>query len=611
MEQEPLQATERGGLMSHLAVLARILSPSARRSLVVLGVLTALSGLVELVGVSLLIPFIAFASKMNPFGVSQSILKRLLASLSDFGIPPSYFTFSLGLIFLAGIAAANLCLCLYQYYAQNVVYTLKAELSANVARVISRRSITWYDQQNSGELSKSLMTDVAHAIEFTYAAVQVFAIAMRGLVVYCFFLFAQPKLALTTAFLMVAGYWVVFHFIHRPLVKAGAEAWKSDAAMYRLCSELVGGARALKVTATGGFVVAELAQAAERGIQPQIMRNMPGFITRALLETFTVASVIALLVYFNFQDGNLANGLPMLSAYALAGVRLIPAVQQALNFMVQMRFYVPALERIDDLLTHEDKPEQVDGKPCTFADKVEVRELSYCYDEDSPVLKKVSFTIRKRQRVALIGETGAGKSTLVDLLLALRFANQGGIYIDSDRLAVDNCVSWRRLVGYVPQSIYLRDASISENVAFGIPKDQIQKERVELACRAACLHDFILSLPDGYATEVGERGVRLSGGQCQRVGIARALYHDPEVVIFDEATSALDNVTEAQVLEALDSLKGVKTLVVVAHRLNTVWDFDQLFVLEKGELVGQGTTAELLANCPTFQRLAMSQKKEV
>jgi ATP-binding cassette subfamily C protein len=219
------------------------------------------------------------------------------------------------------------------------------------------------------------------------------------------------------------------------------------------------------------------------------------------------------------------------------------------------------------------------------------------------VLEDVSLTVQRGESVAIVGTSGAGKSTLVDLILGLHRPQQGVIRVDGVNIA-DDVEGWQRQIGLVPQEVYLLDASLRENVAFGIPDDEIDDDRVTTAIRRAQLEQFVVGLPEGLATETGERGVRLSGGQRQRLGIARAFYTDPQVLVLDEATSALDNATEAELSSMIAELHGTLTMIVIAHRLSTVKNCDRVFLLEHGRLSASGTFEQLLATSPAFARLA-------
>jgi ABC-type multidrug transport system fused ATPase/permease subunit len=246
-------------------------------------------------------------------------------------------------------------------------------------------------------------------------------------------------------------------------------------------------------------------------------------------------------------------------------------------------------------------------EPLRLHEKLELREVAYAYpNAERPALSGLSLTIPARSSVGIVGGTGAGKTTAMDLLLGLLAPSEGAVSVDGVEIEGDvGRRAWRRSIGYVPQHIFLSDDTVASNIAFGLPVEEIDMVAVERAARMAELHDFVMKeLPGGYQTLVGDRGARLSGGQRQRIGIARALYHDPDVLIMDEATSALDNVTERAVIEAMNRLGGDKTVVMVAHRLSTVRDCDLIFLLEHGKVGAQGSFDELLEISPAFRDMA-------
>jgi ABC-type multidrug transport system fused ATPase/permease subunit len=245
--------------------------------------------------------------------------------------------------------------------------------------------------------------------------------------------------------------------------------------------------------------------------------------------------------------------------------------------------------------------------PLSLNESINFSCLSFSYDSaEKEALTNLSFNIKKGSSIGLVGSTGAGKTTLVDIILGLLIPTSGEFKVDDIVINDSNIRQWQKSLGYVPQDIYLVDASISENIALGIPFEKIDQSQVEKCAHLAHVHNFIVEeLDQGYQTQVGERGVRLSGGQRQRIGIARALYHDPEVLVFDEATSALDNVTEKAVIEAVNILSHKKTIIMIAHRLSTVKNCDQIIYLEQGEIIDSGNYQELIERNPKFRNMAI------
>lgn len=595
-------------MIAALRSLWNVVDSRARRDFMLLALVSTLAGFIETLSVGLIIPFMAAATKTGPFGGSRIWTESWHTQLSALGFREDSYTFVLALFFVAGNCLANAAVVSYQYFALKVVYQQKASLATRLLGELARKSLGWYESENSGELSKSLMMDVERVILSLSSLAQLVGIVIRVSILAMFFMLAQLRLAVSLAATLLLAFYVVFRFVHRPLVAAGKQSQDSHVAMYELANDIFGGTREIKVSGSADFFVERFRRSADASVYPEVVRGMPPHVTRMGLETSILSTIILILVYFHTRDGDLANGLPILSAYAIAGIRLLPPLQQAIFHWVQIRFLNPSVFRVEELLKKE-TGETFGQTQLSFDKTISLREVGFAYPGAAATLNRLSLSIQKRQRIALVGSTGAGKTTLMDLLLGLRRPGQGQILIDDQPLTPENLRAWLGQVGYVPQNPYLLDASVRENVAFGVSPREINEERLIRACQAAHIHDFIQNdLPAGYSSQIGERGVRLSGGQCQRLSIARALYHDPEVVLFDEATSALDNVTEELILKALDGLKGRKTLIVVAHRLNTIWDFDQIFVLDQGNLVGSGRAPDLLENCPAFQALARNSR---
>ena len=310
--------------------------------------------------------------------------------------------------------------------------------------------------------------------------------------------------------------------------------------------------------------------------------------------------LIALLAYFlaSKPDG-VSKAVPILGALALAAQRLLPLMQQAYSSWANLRqnqhSLKDTLEFLDQPLPDNLNDESIQAIPISNA--IELNRISFAYSpEQKEVFQDLSLKIPKGSRIGFIGETGSGKSTLLDIIMGLLLPTKGALEIDGMPITADKLRSWQKHVAHVPQSIFLADGSIAENIAFGIPKDQIDFDQVEMAAKQSQIHEMITSLPEKYETLVGERGVRLSGGQRQRIGIARAIYKQANVIIFDEATSALDSETEKAVMEAIDSLSNELTILIIAHRLSTLQNCNLIVQLEKGSIKRTGNYQQVVNN---------------
>ncbi len=475
--------------------------------------------------------------------------------------------------------------------------------------------------QNSARLVKSLLEEVNRGITKGFVpATRLLTQGISAILILGLLIWADPRLALTLSLVIGGFYSVVYALTRRKQQRWGEVASAAKTERLRIANEAFGGIKELKVLGREDHALARYRIASERFARAYAANGMVGVVPRFTLETLAYGGIVVAVLYLLQTRNSLGEIFPMLALYALGANRLMPAVQEIFHSLMQMKFGAAAVDslvadlhglpgsRLGPAPLRPAIPDQPTGPPpgprAVLDSGIRFERVTFVYPgAPEPALHDVSLTISAGTTVALVGPTGSGKSTLMDLMLGLYPPSEGQILIDDRVLDAANPEGWQRRIGYVPQSVFMSDESITRNIAFGVPDDSLDFEAVRRAAHAAQLEEFVASLPDGYDTVVGERGVRLSGGQRQRIGIARALYHSPEVLLLDEATSALDSGTEAAVLHALQTQTGPRTIVLIAHRLTSVRNCDLIYVLDRGRVVAQGNYQSLVASHPSFRAL--------
>ncbi|HUF93696.1 MAG TPA: ABC transporter ATP-binding protein, partial [Candidatus Limnocylindria bacterium] len=390
----------------------------------------------------------------------------------------------------------------------------------------------------------------------------------------------------------------------------GQELRRLDSGILQALHQSLGGLKEVKITGREAFFSKEFAwrQQAAGGVRARHATLTATL--RMLVEAVFVCALLLVSLLVTLRSDAAADTVPMLALFAYAGFRVIPSANRLLLNIAQIRYGRALLEDVDNDVAAFARHAAADLPPeeadIAFEDAVELRDVSYAYEDGERVLTDVRLTIRRGESIGIVGATGSGKSTLLDLLLGLLAPTSGSITVDGRDIRA-GLRSWQRLIGYVPQTTFLIDDSLRRNIAFGLADADIDERRVEAAVRMAQLSDVAAALPRKLDTLIGERGVRLSGGQRQRVAIARALYTQPQMLVFDEATSALDTQTERELIAAIDTLRGAKTLVVVAHRLSTVRRCDRLVFLRQSRVAAVGPFDQLLADSDDFRAMAAEE----
>jgi ATP-binding cassette, subfamily B, bacterial PglK len=342
--------------------------------------------------------------------------------------------------------------------------------------------------------------------------------------------------------------------------------------------------------------------------------NFVAYCPRYALESLGMILIIAMAYFLRLEAGGLVEAMPVLGAMALGAQRVLPALQQGFGSWTRIASshasLIDTLKFLDQFLSEENL--KTDVTPLDFQDSIQYKGVGFRYTDEGPwILKGLNLSIPKGARVGFVGSTGSGKSTAINLLMGLLMPSEGKILVDGQAVNGHRIRAWQKSVAHVPQSIYLSDNTLAENIAFGVPLKEIDMDRVRHAAQQAQIAEFIESQPEGYQVLVGERGIRLSGGQRQRIGIARALYKQASVLVFDEATSALDNTTENAVMSSIDTLKGGLTILNIAHRITTVRHCDIIVELDQGRIVMQGTYEQLLDRSPSFGKMVRAGEEEI
>jgi len=383
-----------------------------------------------------------------------------------------------------------------------------------------------------------------------------------------------------------------------------------SASIMQSLQQSIGGVKEVKILGRESFFTSIFARRWRELMRVQVRRGALEVAPRLVVETLFVGGVMGVIIAL--YGGGVGGVVPLLGLLAYAGLRILPSLHWIVYYQNNLRFGAAALDEIDRdwrNLAEADRNARA-ASPLPLRDEIRLSAVTYRYaGADRDALSHVELTIKRGESVGIVGATGAGKSTLVDVILGLLDPTSGIVTVDGVDIR-ERLASWQRQIGYVPQSIYLMDDSIRRNIAFGIEDDAIDEQRVVGALRMAQIESFVESLPDGLDTLVGERGVRLSGGQRQRVAVARALYHDPEVLVFDEATAALDTQTESELAREVQSLQRKKTLIIIAHRLDTVRHCDRLIFLVDGRVVDTGPFDELQKHNAAFRQLCAAPTRE-
>lgn len=586
-----------------------LLDARERRRFWMLAGIMVFVAFVEVIGISSVLLLLQVLA--DPDIISRNYWLSTLYSATGF---TSAFAFQIALaLAVMGVVFVGLAIKAFGNYAVIRYAAMRGyTISSRLLGAYLHQPYEWFLERNSAEIGRNVLgeTDGVVGRVITPALRLISSVLLVGAIV-GLLVVVDPMVTLLSAVLLGGSYALIYLWLRDRLRKLGEDMMQAFGERFRVSQEATGGIKEVKLLGLEESYTRLYEKSAIRSSNASATLSAIAELPRYALEAITFGTLLTLILLLLLRsDGDIAAIVPTLGVFAFSVMRLLPALQQIYHALASIRGARASLDMITSDYVEamgKPRPSVAVKAPLRLERALELSQVGFSYATAvRPAVTGLDLAIPARTTVGIVGGTGAGKTTLVDLVLGLLTPQTGEIKVDGVPVTSDNLRAWQKTLGYVPQSIFLTDDTIAANIAFGVPKDQIDMAAVERAARTAALHGFVTTdLPLGYNTLVGERGVRLSGGQRQRIGIARALYNDPTLLILDEATSALDNITERVVMDAVQAIRADKTIILIAHRLTTVKTCDVIFLMEHGRLVAQGTYDALVEGNETFRTMAV------
>ena len=595
--------------MENIKKILDLLSPSEQRRLYILLFLILMMAFIEMLGVASILPFMAVLA--NPEIIdSNLILKYFFEKSTLFGVDTiEKFLFFLGLLVFIFLITSLFLKALTTYVQLRFTLIREYSVGKKLIEHYLNQPYVWFLNKHSADLGKSILSEVNQVINGVMVpTMNLIAQSSVAFAILILLFFTDPYLAFTIGIILIGSYGIIYFFMKKFINKIGHERLQANSDRFAAVSEAFNANKEVKLLGLEQTYIERFSKPAKIYAVNQATAQVIAQLPRFLLEAIAFGGMILIILLLMNRGSNFITIIPVLSLYAFAGYRLIPALQQIYNASTSLRFSNPSINYLHNEFKNFklSKKFQNEIKNLTIEKEIKLDNVSFDYPGSKiSAVKDITLSIPVFKKIGIVGKTGSGKSTMIDIILGLISPLKGKLIVDNKEINESNMQSWQKIIGYVPQQIYLSDSTIKENIAFGVDKNKINQANIEKAAKLARLHDFVVNdLPEKYNTSIGERGVRLSGGQRQRIGIARALYNNPQVLILDEATSALDNITEKFIMESINNLKQKMTIILIAHRLTTVKNCDKIFLLQNGKLKAEDTYKNLLTKNENFKTMA-------
>lgn len=576
----------------------RILTKQQKLRVIIIFIMMIIGAALETVGVSLILPLVSAITTPNIIETNK--YARLVCEIFDLHATRTFMIVVIAALMFVYIFK-NIYLFLEYYVQYRFVYNNRFAVQQRLMDVYLKRPYEFFLNAESGEIVRVVTVDVTSTFALLSTMLSFFTEAVISAALIAAIIITDPLMACLLA-VVLGGVMLLISWMIKPILRAAGVKYQNNSAKSnKWLLQSITGIKEVKVANKELFFLNQFSKYGKQAIESEKKNNVLGTVPRLAIEAFGVSAMLAVIAILMWNGREIDTMLPQLSAFAMAAVRLLPSVNRMSSSLNSLSYYEPALDKMLEHLTVADRWEnEICGKlseQCVtqnfsaasvvegLTQQVELSDITYSYpNTEHPVLEHANMVIPVGKSVGVVGSSGSGKTTAIDILLGLLPPQSGVVLADGVNIRNDY-QGWLSHLAYIPQTIFMLDDTIRANVAFGIPDEEIDDVQVWRALYEAQLSEFVRSLPDGLHTKIGERGVRLSGGQRQRIGIARALYTDPELLIFDEATSALDNETEAAIMESINALHGHKTMIIIAHRLTTIEECDMVYRVEDGRIV--------------------------
>ena len=587
--------------------LFKLLTLNQRKRFYFLQILVIIMAIFEIISVGLIVNFMSLVGDVSL--LEQTGFMAQIYKASGISSEPQ-FLFLTGISILIFLVISTIISMITTWRLAMFAQRTGTELADRLYSHFLNQSWLFHASGSSAILTKKITVECARVtggilLPLMYMNAKIALVTLLSLSIFLY----DPTIALIGISVFGISYFFIFKGVRNFLNRNGEVISEVSAQRFTLMNEGFGGIKDVLLLGRDYDFINRFNRSGRRLAYSMGMNIAISASPRYFVELIAFGSMISLVLYLIASyEGNLGMILPVLSVYAVGGVKLLPAFQQIYTEIAAVKANIPAFYSIRDDLQNsfEEKKVLTEANQVVldFKKNISLEEITFNYPGiEEPTLKELNMSIPVNSVTGIVGPSGSGKSTLIDILLGLIHPQKGQLRVDGNIINDENRRSWQNTFGFVAQSIFLSEGTIAENVAFGIPVDKIDFKQVEKALNLAHLSELVKSLKNGIHSKVGERGVQLSGGQRQRIGIARALYHEAEVLVLDEATSSLDGITEKMIMEAINEFSGKKTIILIAHRLKTVQKCDQIFFIDNGQVVDKGTYEELIKTNEQFKKM--------